>query len=595
MSNLPDLTTAGKILRGIQRVQGGYLPENLLDMASVAIVACDREGRIIFHNRQALTLLAPFGCLSGLDGRTVATVETPMLAVLRSGLAAPNETIIIERADESRITASMSIDLLHNGAGEIVGAVSVIRQDAEGPDSNLLPPVRERPAHDLLDALPVAVYTTDTRGFISSYNRAAAELWGRHPVIGTELWCGSLRLYWPDGQPMPHDECPMAKALTDGFPRGPGEVVAERPDGSRVALLAYPAPLRDEHGQVTGAINTLVDITGRKRSEEATQLLASIVESSDDAILSKNLDGILMSWNRGAERLFGYKPEEVIGKSVTILMPPERYNEEPTILARIRRGERIDHYETVRKRKDGTLIDISLTVSPVRDAEGRVVGASKIARDITELRRARHERELLMRETNHRVKNMFTLASSIVTLSARSAESVAELGASIRGRLGALARSHILTLPDLTQEEGKAQPSTTLHSLLRTMVSPYETSEEGSEHVTITGPDVPVGGSSLTSFALLLHEFATNAAKYGALSAVDGRVTVDLAVEDDTLHLTWKEHGGPPVTEKPSTEGFGTTLARATVRGQLRGEITWDWKPEGLCVDLSVPLGRLSA
>jgi PAS domain S-box-containing protein len=122
----------------------------------------------------------------------------------------------------------------------------------------------------------------------------------------------------------------------------------------------------------------------RSAPEHAAQYLAAIVESSDDAIISKNLDGIIMTWNKGAERIFGYKAEEVIGKPVTILMPPERVNEEPGILARIRRGERVDHYETVRRRKDGTRIDISLTVSPVKDQGGRIIGASKIARDITE-------------------------------------------------------------------------------------------------------------------------------------------------------------------------------------------------------------------
>jgi PAS domain S-box-containing protein len=115
-------------------------------------------------------------------------------------------------------------------------------------------------------------------------------------------------------------------------------------------------------------------------TSEAAQRLAAIVESSDDVILSKGLDGIITSWNRGAERVFGYTAEEAVGQPVTMLMPPDRVNEESGILARIRRGERIDHYETVRRRKDGTLLDISLTVSPIRDSRGRIIGASKIPR-----------------------------------------------------------------------------------------------------------------------------------------------------------------------------------------------------------------------
>src|SRR6185312_628812 len=125
------------------------------------------------------------------------------------------------------------------------------------------------------------------------------------------------------------------------------------------------------------------------------RLLASIVEYSDDAIISKDLNGIITSWNAGAERIFGYKAEEIIGHSVLELIPADRQNEEPGILARLRRGERIDHYETVRQRKDGTPVDVSLTVSPMKDDSGKVIGASKIARDITDRKRAQRIQQAL--------------------------------------------------------------------------------------------------------------------------------------------------------------------------------------------------------
>jgi PAS domain S-box-containing protein len=140
----------------------------------------------------------------------------------------------------------------------------------------------------------------------------------------------------------------------------------------------------------------------RLRAEETTRRLAAIVETSDDAIISKNLDGVIQTWNRGAVSIFGYTAEEVVGKPVTVLMPPDRHNEEPGILARLRRGERIDHYQTVRQRKDGSLIDISLTVSPIRDSAGRIVAASKIARDITEQKRA----EAALRDSERRLRDL---------------------------------------------------------------------------------------------------------------------------------------------------------------------------------------------
>src|ERR1700731_310932 len=145
------------------------------------------------------------------------------------------------------------------------------------------------PAREVLEALPAAVYTIDAEGRITFFNQAAVDLWGCRPELGKSVWCGSWRLYWPDGRPMRHDECPMAVALKEGRPIRGAEAAAERPDGTRVPFLAYPTPLRDRSGALTGAVNTLIDITERKRSEEFEKRRASIVEFSDDAIVSKDL------------------------------------------------------------------------------------------------------------------------------------------------------------------------------------------------------------------------------------------------------------------------------------------------------------------
>ena len=247
-----------------------------------------------------------------------------------------------------------------------------------------------------IEALPAAVYMTDSEGRLTFYNEAAAELWGCHPELGESKFCGSWKLYWPDGTPLPHDECPMAMALHHKRPIRGMEAVAERPDGTRISFIPYPTPLFDASGRLTGAVNLLVDISGSRQAEHDKQRLADIVDSTDDAIVSKDLNGIVKSWNPGAERLFGYSAAEIIGKSITLLIPDHLQQEETKILAEIARGERIDHFETVRMRKDGTLVSISLTVSPVRNLDGRVIGASKIARDITERRKA----ELALAERN---------------------------------------------------------------------------------------------------------------------------------------------------------------------------------------------------
>ena len=239
-------------------------------------------------------------------------------------------------------------------------------------------------APGFLEALGVAVYTTDADGVITQFNEAATELWGRRPEVGVDQWCGSWRLYYPDGTPMPHDDCPMGITLRENRAVRGVEAIAERPDGTRVWFLPYPTPLHDTEGNLVGAVNVLVDITDRKQAELAAFYLNAIITSSEDAIVSKDLDGAITSWNQGAERLFGYRAEEVVGRSIRIIIPAERQSEEDEVLTRLRRGERIKHFETMRRRRDGSEIPVSLTVSPVRDQGGRIIGASKIARDITQ-------------------------------------------------------------------------------------------------------------------------------------------------------------------------------------------------------------------
>jgi two-component system, chemotaxis family, CheB/CheR fusion protein len=239
----------------------------------------------------------------------------------------------------------------------------------------------------LFDLGPVAVYYCDASGVIQNFNRRAVELWGRAPERGDtdERFCGSFKMLRPDGSVMPHEQCPMAEVVSGRIREvRDQEVVIERPDSSRITVVVNIRPLNDEHGEVIGGVNCFYDISERKQAEEAMARLAAIVESSDDAIIRKNLDGIIETWNFGAEQLFGYTPEEAIGQSVTLLIPHDRMSEEPAILDRIRHGEHIDHYESVRRRKDGSLLDVSLTISPIVDIHGQIVGASKIARDITE-------------------------------------------------------------------------------------------------------------------------------------------------------------------------------------------------------------------
>jgi PAS domain S-box-containing protein len=323
------------------------------------------------------------------------------------------------------------------------------------------------------------------------------------------------------------------------------------------------------------------DITDRKQienslgeTEQRLRWLASIVESSDDAIVSKNLDGIVTSWNRGAERIYGHTAAEAIGQPITIVIPENRQDEESEILARIGRGERIDHFETVRQRADGSLIVVSLTVSPVKNAEGKIVGASKIARDITEQKRDQERIATLAREAEHRSKNVLATVQAAVNLT--RAETSEDLKKAIEGRIQALANVHSLFVES-------RWIGADLSAIAAQELGPY--SVQG--RVGIKGPAVLLEPNTAQAFAVSFHELATNAAKYGSLSENRGQVGLEwIQRADRELVLRWTETGGPPV-EPPTRKGFGSRVITGMIE-QLKGKVRFDWHPSGLVCEISI-------
>jgi PAS domain S-box-containing protein len=609
---------------------------------------------------------------------------------------------------------------------------------------------------ELLEALPVAVYVTDAKGRITFFNDAAATLWGCRPELGKDEFCGSWKLYWPDGTPLPHEECPMAMALKQKEAvRGP-EAVAERPDGTRIPFIPYPTPLFDSSGTMVGAVNMLVDISERKRAEvtlarhrdeqaalyqftdslfrasslsgvfdaaldairrglgcqrasillfdesglmkfvawrglsdeyrraveghspwtcdvkepqavclsdietadiaedlkatvraegivalafiplvvngelvgkfmtyydvphvfmdaeinlsmtiarqlgfsverlrteearqrgaQAGRLLASIIETSNDAIVTKNVNGIVTSWNNGAKRIFGYTADEMIGRPILTLIPTDHHSEELGILERIRRGERIDHYETVRQRKDGSLIDVSLTVSPLKDGAGKVVGASKIARDITERKLAQARHELLAREVQHRTKNLFAVVQAVVARSFAGKQTVKEAESAVVDRLRSLAQTHVMLID-------KEWQGADLAEVVRTEMSPY------ADRVQVEGPDLFLTAKAAQNFALAFHELATNAAKYGALSNRTGRVHISWSTSKQNgcplFAFRWQERGGPPVSP-PAHKGFGSVVLEQVMAGYFDVPPHVDFAVDGVSYELNGSLEGLS-
>ena len=233
----------------------------------------------------------------------------------------------------------------------------------------------------LIDLTRDAILVRDGEDRITFWNHGASEMYGftREEAEG-RVSHDLLRTEFPESL-----EVIKEQFTVDGH--WAGELRHTCANGSRITVSTRWVADRDARGKIISILESNRDISESKRAQEAFARLAAIVESSEDAIVAKTLDGTITNWNKAAERIFGYSAEEAIGQQITLIVPPDRLDEEADILASLRRGERIDHFETVRKRKDGTLLDISVTISPVKDAEGRVIGASKVARDITERKR----------------------------------------------------------------------------------------------------------------------------------------------------------------------------------------------------------------
>ena len=344
-------------------------------------------------------------------------------------------------------------------------------------------------------------------------------------------------------------------------------------------------PVFDAAGRFQGYRGAGSDVTERIAVEAQHARLAAIVEASHDAIVSWSLDGEITSWNAEAERLYGYAAEDALGRPLAMLIPGERHEAAIEIFAAVARGEWFDQLETVRVRQDGRHIDVALTISPIRNAEGRVVAGATIARDVTERKRAETRQRLLLAELDHRVKNMLAVLVAVFQSTAQKAESVEEFTRTFEGRLMALVRAHDALAQNKMEGAG-------LRELAASELSLF--CDPSSGRLRLDGEQVLLAPKAAQVIGMALHELATNAAKHGALSVPGGSIELGWRVRTkggaSELAMTWRERGGPPVTA-PAERGFGLTLLERGLAYELGGVARVGFDAEGVTWEMTAPLG----
>ena len=379
-----------------------------------------------------------------------------------------------------------------------------------------------------------------------------------------------------------------------------------RPDGSQVWASVNVSLMRSADGKPQQFIGVAQDITERKvaegllRKKEAD--LRLVLNSATDGVYCVDTDGVTTMCNTAFLRMLGMEREEdAIGRKLHDVIHHTHpdgspYRKEECPIYRTARDGVPAHVEyELFFRLDGTSFPVEYWVNSIlRDGERH--GAVCTFIDITERRHAQEHQGLLVRELNHRIKNIFAITSGMIALSARSVATPKEYAANIRGRLDALALAHELIIPNAPGEAGAMAEPTNLDSLLRKILSPYTGKKGGDDtsRLLLNGPLVALGGRTVTTFALIVHELATNAAKYGSLSVDQGSVHITWTCEGNALVMRWEEQDGPRLTGPPKSEGFGTVLSNHSVRGLFEGALSRNWNAGGLIVELSVPLERLS-
>ncbi len=710
--------------------------QQAIEEIPAAFYRTDAQGRLTHFNRAAVEFSGrvpqvgtDHWCVSwklyNADGIPLPHDRCPMAISLREGREVRGVDAVAERPDGRRIAFRPYPVPLRDGSGRIVGGLNMLVDISRQKSAEAALRRSEEQYRRLVSLMPSAVYTIEAPSArVTFYNERAAQLWGRRPELGedAERFCGSYRLWWPDGRPLKHEDTPMALAIREGRSFRNIDVVMERPDGSRISALVNIDPIRDAHGNIEGAINVFLDvsalkqaekdllrrsaqlaafldtatialhrvaadgtilwandaelnmlgysreeyvgqhiarfhadtqnisdilacltrgerlrerearlrckdgtvrtvlidssvlwedgkfvhtqcftrdITETRKAEELRARLAWLVDSSEDAIIGTALDGTIQSWNAGAEHIYGYSAAEALGRPISLLIPEQHRDQEAAAMARLARGERIQHFETERRAKDGRQVYVSLTVSPVRDADGRIVGASKIARDVTERKLAEAERREAERRKDeflailsHELRNPLAPLRNAVTILGMAGDDAvvrSQVQGILERQVNQMSRL-VDELMDLTRiSRGLITPQKVPVDLNEVVTTALETArpliEEGAHRLQVSLAQRPIiVQADPVRVAQIVANLLNNAAKYTPpggtvwLTVRDAGDAVQVSVRDtgigigaDMLPRIFEMFTPSGASHLSGKSGLGIGLSIARTLARLHG------------------------